>query len=357
MRTCLDYHSGGAVFRPLLLAAVLAGCAVGGAKSTADEAVPAVVGARTVVVSARPFVETITAIGTIQPRVGHVAVLSSSVQGRVARVLVSAGDRVSPGQSLIELDSAVLAASARSAEATVTAATLNEERSRKLVQEGILPRRDAEQATAELARARAELITARRQAELATVRAPIAGAVTRIATTIGATVDVAQPLIEIADPSIVDIVLSTTAHDAARIRPGASVSLRSGDGPPGEPLGIGQVMDVGAAIDTATRTVPVRIHAQSTQRPLRIGEAVLGDIELVRRSDAIVVPDIALVPDGDGFKVFVVDRHGNAVARVVEVGARSDSTVEILSGLTAGLRVVTTGAYGVTEGARVVPLP
>lgn len=357
MRTRLKSHSRRAVARSLLLAAALVGCGGGGPQPEADETVPAVVGAQASVVSTRPFTETLSAIGTVQPRVGHVASLSSSVQGRVARILVATGDRVTPGQRLIELDSSVLAAIARGAEAAVTAATLNEERSRRLVQEGISPRRDFEQATAELARSRAELITARRQAELTTVRAPIAGVVTRMATTIGATVDIAQPLVDIADPSMVDIVLSTTARDAARIPPGASVSLRSGEGATGEVLGTGRVLDVGAAIDTVTRTVPVRIQAQSIRRPLRIGEAVLGDIELVRHADAVVIPDVALVPYGDSFKVFVVDAHDIATARTVTVGAQSDSLVEILSGLTAGLRIVTIGAYGVTEGARVVAQP
>ncbi len=357
MTSHLKSQSRRTAARSLLITAVLAGCSGGGAQPSTDEAAPAVVGAQTSVVSTRPFTETMSAIGTVQPRVGHVATLSSSVQGRVIRILVSVGDRVAAGQPLIELDSAVPYAIARSAEAAVTAATLNEDRSRRLVLEGISPRREVEQATADLARSRAELITARRQAELTTVRAPIAGAVTRMTTTIGATVDVAQPLVEIADPSMVDIVLSTTAHDAARIRLGAPVSLLSGEGTAREHLGTGRVMDIGAAIDTATRTVPVRIQVQSILRPLRIGEAVLGDIQLVRQDDAIAVSIVALVPDGDGFKVFVVDSQGVAVSRAVQIGARTDSVVEIVSGLTAGLRIVTTGAYGVTDGARVVPLP
>src|SRR6266536_6013693 len=61
---------------------------------------------------------------------------------------------------------------------------------------------------------------------------------------------------------------------------------------------------------------------------------------------------ISLVPapDGEGFQVFVVDSGSVAHARSVAVGGRSESTVEILSGLQAGEIVVTSGAYGVADG-------
>jgi multidrug efflux pump subunit AcrA (membrane-fusion protein) len=62
----------------------------------------------------------------------------------------------------------------------------------------------------------------------------------------------------------------------------------------------------------------------------------------------------ALVPEGDRFKVFVVDREGVAHSRPVVVGARSDSLAQISGGLKAGERVVAAGAYGVADSARIV---
>ena len=76
----------------------------------------------------------------------------------------------------------------------------------------------------------------------------------------------------------------------------------------------------------------------------------------VVRPAAIVVPIEALVPEGEEFKVFVVDAAGTARARAVTVGARTDKVAEITSGLTAGERIVTYGAYGIEDSAKVVPL-
>ena len=57
------------------------------------------------------------------------------------------------------------------------------------------------------------------------------------------------------------------------------------------------------------------------------------------------------------FQVFVVDSGSVAHVRSVTVGGRSESTVEILSGLQAGEIVVTSGAYGVADGAHIVRSP
>ena len=65
------------------------------------------------------------------------------------------------------------------------------------------------------------------------------------------------------------------------------------------------------------------------------------------------MPVEALVPEGEGFRVFVVDSAGIARARPVVVSGRSEARAEILQGLAAGERVVTTGAYGVTDSAKV----
>lgn len=321
-----------------------------------DEAVPAVVSARVVTVTTQPFAETVGAIGNVVARSGHQATLSAPAGGRILRVLVSQGTTVSRGQPLVELDPAPFMAAEQSASAAATAAEQNYARTQRLANEGIAPRKDVEQAAADLAKARSDLVAARRDAQLATLRAPIAGVVTRLSASIGAAADPAQPLVEIADPSAPDILLGATPTDAARIRPGAKVTLSAGQSASGEPLGIADVIDVGGVVDSNTRTVSVRVRAATTRRPVRIGETVFGQVAVATNPRAVVVPAEALVPEGDGFKVFVVDAAGTAHARAVVVGGRTDSEAEIRNGLAAGERVVTYGAYGLEDSAKVVPI-
>ena len=340
----------------LLLGVAAVGCHGDAGNDASDATSAAVVGAKTIVVTEQSFTEYVSAIGTVAPRAGHVATLSAPAPARIASVLVTSGQPVSRGQTLVVLDRSTFEAALSSAEAAVAAASRSYERSERLANEGIVPRKDAEAAAADLARARADLATAQRDASLATLRAPIGGVVTRMSATIGAAADPSQPLVEIADPSALDILLTVTPSDAGRVRPGAKVNLSAGQSASGEPLGIGTVVDVGGTVDSATRGVTVRVQAPTTRRPLRIGETVFGQIAISTKANAITVPVEALVPEGDAIHVYVVDGNNVAHARAVTVGGRTDMAAEIVAGLQPGERIVTYGAYGMQDSARVAPL-
>ena len=323
--------------------------------SAGDDAPAAVVQVKTAVATMQPFSDVISSIGSVNARAGHFAALSAPAPARVASVFVSLGERVGVGTALVAFEQAPFIAQAQSAEAALTGAERNYERARRLADEGIVPRKDADQAATELAQARAAATTARRQAQLAVLHAPIAGVVTKLSAPIGATVDVAQSLVEIADLSALDILFNVSPSDAARIAPGASVMLSAGETAKGEPLGIGRISDVGGAVDTATRSVSVRAQAPPGARPLRIGETIFGQITTGVHLRAIVVPVTALVPEGDEFKVFVVLAGNIARERKVTVGRRNETSAEITSGLVAGERVVTEGAYGLEDSVKVEP--
>ncbi len=330
-------------------------CACHGEKKE-EEPPKATVNAATMIVEPQAFTETLGAIGTVASRAGHAAALSAPSAGRVERVFVTSGQAVRAGQTLIEMDQAAFQSALESAQATLTAAEKANERQQRLAQQGIIPRKDAEQAAADLAKARADAVAARRTQELSIIKSPINGVVTRMSATIGAPVDPAQPIIEIADPAALDLLFSVTPADAGRVHAGAKVSLSAGQSAEGEALGIGSVVDVAAAVDTTTRSVAVRVRAPTTRRPLRIGETMFGAIVVGSKPSAIVVPLTALVPEGEDFKVFVVDSTSIANERDVKVGARTNTTAEIVDGLKAGERIVTTGAYGVEDGSKVAPL-
>jgi RND family efflux transporter MFP subunit len=338
------------------LAALSAACSGGGEGDAESQPTP-VVAVQTTIVQAHPFIETLGTIGTVVGRPGHVASLGAPTATRVSHVYVSEGARVAAGQPLVELDRAAIDASAQAAQAGLTAAQQAYERAERLNREGVAPRKDVEQAASDVAKARAEAVSARRASQLAVLRSPIAGVVTRLTAVLGASVDVSQPLIEVADPDALDIVFTVTPGEAARVKANASVTLSAGQKAGGEPLGIGKVTQVSAAVDSTTRGVPVRVRAPGSRRPLRIGETIFGQIVVGTDPNAIAVPAAALVPDGEGFKVFVVDAENVAHEQPVTVGARTDSTAEITKGLRGGERVVTYGAYGVEDSVKVTTAP
>jgi RND family efflux transporter MFP subunit len=333
---------------------ILAVATIGCGRASEDDNAPTSVNVRTIVVTAGTFAETIGSIGTVSARPGHIATLSAPLPTRVTQVNASEGAHVAAGAPIIVFEKAVVDEARRSAEAKVTAAQHAYDRARTLSEAGILPRKDVEQASAELAAARSELVSARRTAQLSVLRSPISGTVTRMSATLGASVDANQPLVEIVDPSALDIILGMTPSDAGRIHVGDKVELRSGQSRAGASLGVGAVRDIAAVVDSATRNVSVRVAVPVAPRPLKVGETVYGDVVVATRPNVITIPVEAIVPDGDKFKVFVVDAKNMVHSTEVTVGSRDESRAEIKAGLSAGSRIVTYGAYGLEDGATVV---
>jgi RND family efflux transporter MFP subunit len=339
------------MIRGLVAILLVAAACSRSSETTADSS--AMVQVKTAVATVQPFEDKVGAIGTVLVHSGHFASLSAPAPARITTVYVSVGEKVSAGTPLIAFEQTPFIAAAQSAEAALVTAQQAYDRARRLAEAGIVPRATVEQAARDLAQARAAALTARRLAQLAVVRAPISGVVTKLNASIGASADVNQPLVEVANLAFLDIVFNVSPSDAPHIVSGAAVSLSAGETAAGEALGVGRIMSVSATVDSSTRSVEVRAQAPPSARALRIGETIFGQISLGVRPRAIVVPVAALVPAGDGFQVFVVNASNIALARPVTVGRRNEAVAEITSGLAGGERVVTEGAYGVVDSVKV----
>ena len=326
----------------------------GGEKSEATAATPTVA-ASTVTAAIEPFTHTVAAIGKVVSRPGRYAALSAPSPTRIAKVYVSEGQRVAAGSPLVEFEQVGFNAAASAAEATLSAAQRNYERASRLANEGIVPRKDAEQAAADLGKARTEAVNARRAQQLSVLRSPVSGVVTKMTAILGAPADAGQVLVEVADPSAFDVVLSLAPTEAGDVHPGNRVTLAAGEKTGGEPLGAGTVASIGATLDTTSRSVGIRVSLTSPRRSLRLGESVYGEIAIATRPRAIVIPSEALVPGDEPstYKVFVVDVKGVAIPHEVKIGGRTATKVEILEGLNGGEKVVTQGAFGVSDSSKV----
>lgn len=328
--------------------------------AASDDTAKPVVAAKTAMVTIEPFVRTRSAIGTIVARPGAFAALSAPSATRVSKVFVTTGQRVGAGQPLVEFDQATFLAAYRAAQAALTAAQRNYDRALRLANEGIVPRKDAETAASDLAKARNDAVAAQRALQLSVLRSPVGGVVTRMSAVLGAPADAGQVLVEVADPSSFDASLSLGSTEASEVRPGNRVALTAGEKSGGDPVGFGVVAGVNVAVDTVSRAVQIRVVVTTPRRALRMGESVFGEIAVETKPNAVVVPVQALVPGDEpgSYRVFVVDRNGTAVARDVKVGGRTETKAEILEGLSGGETIVTQGAYGLEDSSRVArPVP
>jgi RND family efflux transporter MFP subunit len=324
---------------PIVVLTALAAAACG--KKAADagpEKPQGEVAATVAPAEAGRFVETVDAVGSVVPRMGHVASLAAPAPTRVMTVFVSAGARVNKGDQLVELEQAPFESALRSADAALATAQKAAARAKLLADSGVSARRDAEVAASELAQAQATQAAAKLALDRSTLRAPIAGVVTRMSAVLGANVDPSQPLVEVADPSALDAALTLSPGDAARVHIGQGVALHEGADASGKPIAGGRVSDVSAAVDTTSRGILARVEITS----------------IAEHANAVMVPIVALVPTGEGYKVFVVNDQDIAMSREVKIGGRNDKGAWVTEGLKAGEKIVTAGAYGVDDSTKIV---
>ena len=181
-----------------------------------------------------------------------------------------------------------------------------------------------------------------------TLRSPIAGTIVEADITSGELIQSDRKLFHVVDLDTLWIEANVSEYDLARVQKAPGASYRLAAYPdrivPILPGG-GRLIDIGALVDPDTRTVPIRYEVPNADGLLRVGMFADLLVETNRRQTALAVPKEAVVDEG-GEVVAYLQRGGETFERRrVEVGIRDANQIEIRSGLAAGDRVATKGAY------------
>jgi RND family efflux transporter MFP subunit len=181
------------------------------------------------------------------------------------------------------------------------------------------------------------------------VTAPIAGYVVRKNAVQGTYVQPGTELFEIADLSKVWVLADIYENEIGRVSVGQTANVQVGAYPK-EPFA-GKVAFVYPTVDSATRTLRVRIELDNEDLKLRPG--MYGDVVIqLSAAQGVVVPVEALVDTGEHQYVFLAKEGGRFEPRRVRAGARSGDKVQILEGLAAGDTVVTTSNFLIDSESR-----
>lgn len=339
-------------------ALVAAGCSTRGIAREAEGPPPAVP-VRVARAASGEVVQTTVASGSVRPAL-EVA-LSARVPGPVAAVHVQMGDRVRPGQVLLEIEGRDLRAQldrARAAfeQARVAAADADRTLARyePLFQAGAISQQQIDQARsqAELARARLrEAEAAVRAAETAVsylaVRAPAAGVIADRRVDPGMWVGPGVPLLTLVNTDQVTVDVQVSEIDVARLRPGQEVTVRVPSA--GQRLA-GILSAVSPSTAPGQKSYLARVEVPNPNGTLRGG--MYAEVELVSaRTAGVTVPVDAVVERGGQTVVYVVE-SGTAREKPVEVRAR-DGERAVVKGIGAGDAVVVSGQQALADGTAV----
>ena len=277
---------------------------------------------------------------------------------RLTDVRVNVGDVVKAGQVLatfsaetVQADVAQVRASLLEAQANAAEAAANADRARALQATGALSQQQIQQFTTaeKTAQARVEAAQATLNAQQLRLKytqvvAPDSGVISARTATVGAVVGAGTELFRMVRKGRLEWRAEVTSTELRRIAPGAKVSVTAASGATAE----GTVRMVAPTVDPQTRNALVYVDLPPTP-DFRAGMFARGEFAL-GSSDALTIPQEALVVR-DGFTyVFVVGPQQRVQQRKVQTGRRIADRVEILSGLEADMSVAVRGAGFLNDG-------
>ena len=398
----------------LMLGATLVLLAVAGCAKPEKEKEPEV-SVQTTPAQRASIAQTVSADAVVFPL--EQATVAPKITSTVKRFLVQRGARVKKGDLLAELENADLAATAESSQGDYKIAESNyvmtvgsglpqqiqkaeldaqsakaafeaQQRiyeSRKvLLQQGAIPRRDLETAEVALAQARSQNEQAQRQladlqrlgkeqqlksaqgskesaegkyrsaaAQLSysLIKSPIDGVVTDRPLYAGDLATANQPILTVMNLSRLIGKAHIPQAEASQLKVGspAEISLAGLD----EPVKA-RVSLVSPALDPGSTTVEVWVEARKPDPALRPGLTVPVSMTAKTAKDAIVVPVTAVFHSEEaGDYVLVAGSDSKAHQKKVQVGIRNKDSAQIVSGITEGDAVITTGGYAVPDGTKI----
>ncbi|MBR0781524.1 efflux RND transporter periplasmic adaptor subunit [Bradyrhizobium iriomotense] len=190
------------------------------------------------------------------------------------------------------------------------------------------------------------------------VLAPASGRVLKIIQDSETTVLPGTPLVDIGNPLDLEVVADLLSTDAVQIKVGAPVRI---DGWGGQPIA-GKVVRVDpagflkvSALGIEEQRVRVTIDfSDPPENWVTLGHdyRVIVHVTTWSAPDALTVPVSALFRQGGQWAVFV-DENGRAKTVPVQIGHRNSRTAEVLSGLSAGDRVVLHPSDRISHGIRI----
>lgn len=309
--------------------------------------------------------------GVVRPNEHALANITTLVRGRVAEVYADLGQMVEPNQLLAVLHSGDLGLAQSAylkARARRHVAEQAYQRAQFLFKEKVIGQAEAQRREGEMISIRAEAQEAREGLRLLgmddkqirtlertqTIRsqvpivAPFAGRVIARNLTKGEVVETTQKMFVVADLSTVWVMGNVSEKDISYMHratavPNQSVEVHVAAYP--DEVFQGIVSYVGDVLDSATRTMQVRLILENSTGRLKPEMFATIRVSSEPAPDVLVVPEAAVQHDRDRSFVFVQQETGVFEARTIRLGDKNGTFAEVLEGVREGEAVVREGAF------------
>jgi HlyD family secretion protein len=194
--------------------------------------------------------------------------------------------------------------------------------------------------------------TATTQLSYSEIHSPIEGIVAERPFYMGEMASTDKPLITVVDISRIIARMNVTAEQIRYVKPGAKAKISA---PDGSSAVEGKVTVVSPSADAGGTTLQIWVEAPNPGGKLKPGTSARVSIVAETLRNVVTIPAEALLTSDEGKTVVkTIDKDLIAHEEKVEVGVSSEGRVQIMSGVSAGDKVVTVGGVGLEDKAGVV---
>lgn len=283
-------------------------------------------------------------VGSLRSR--RSVVLRPEISGRITQLNFSDGQRVRKGQLLVQLDDQLPRAQVQQSRAELSIARANHKRNQELVAQGFISQRSVDESAANLEVAEAKLALAEATAQRLRIVAPFDGVAGIRGVNVGDYLKDGADIVNVEDLDAVYVDFRLPERLQNKVKTGQTARVAF-DALPGVQYSA-VVLAINPQIDADGRSLAVRGCIDNRRLQLRPGMFARVTAVFGERSDANVVPEEAIVPDGAApyvLRVVAGTEEGSQVAKrtTVRLGARTPGFVEVVEGLAPGDVVVTAG--------------
>ena len=300
-----------------------------------------------VVVAGRPLSEDVRGVGSLLAN--EEAVLRPEIPGKVQSIGFTEGGHVEKGALLVKLVDSDYRAQLAKAQSLLQLRRADVDRKKRLFAMNGVSQQELDEAVNQVVSTESDIAFTQAMIAKTEVRAPFAGVVGLRNVSVGSTVDKSDVLVSVQQLDPLKLDFSLPEKYAGTVRVGAPVHFTI-EGVDREERAT--VVAIEPRIDAETRSVKVRARVSNEGRRLLPGAFARVSYALSHSANALMVPTDCVVPVLKGKKVFVA-HLGVAVSRPITTGLRTESAVEVLSGLQPGDTVITTGLLQLRDSVRV----
>lgn len=295
-------------------------------------------------VRAQKLAQQVTAVGSLLAQ--NAIVVRAENSGRIAQIFFEEGAPVKKGALLVQLDTQVLAAELKQAQAQLQLAQSRAHRAQQLSQQGFISAQAQDESKSEQAVALAQVQIIKTKIDKSQIRASFDGVLGLRSVSVGDYVAIGTDIVSLASIDQLQVDFRVPEQYLTQITVGTPIRLRL-DAQQDKEF-IGQVNVISPIIDEQGRSVLLRAHVPNSSGALRPGQFARVVLDL-NEIDALMVPETSISPSGQAQYIYRVDGAGKAERVEVTVGIRRDGWVQVM-GLDTNDVVLTTGLQKVRPG-------